>query len=1064
MSTMTIGELVGYVGLDTDHLERGARRGQRSINELAADVLAQAKAIERQKLALELDADADSAEREIASLNAQLEKLHKKKTSPKVEAKIRDAESALARVESRLAQIRARRVQVEIDMHVAELPDKEINRVAAASKVAAERVGGLGEKLAGLAPAAAGFSAVGLVPVLMGVVSAVAATQGAIGLLPAVAFTAAVGIGGLKVATAGFGDALAEMDDPEKFAEALEKLSPAARTSAQAVKGLSPAWKAMQQSVQESFFTGLSTKITDVGTKAIPILGKGFNTVAVSANRAAGGVLDMLKQTASMDTLSTIVDNSAAAFAGVLGTARPLIQALMDIGAVGSKVFAELTVGLGASAQGFADFIREARVSGDLEEWIRGGVDAMGDLFAIIGNVGSVIGSVFRAANMDGGGLLDTVRELTAGWAQWAASAEGQERLGEIFGALNTILQTTSGVISTVAPIVADLIVWFAGLPAPVQQVVVGFVTWGSVIGLLMAKLAPLISGMGLLYGAIAGGAAKLVLGASKLGLLGNAAKTAAAAQNASALSVVGSWVKMAASATLEAGKTALAWAKTAGASAASAVADTARAVGAKLLQWATLALQATLHATKVAGAWLLTTGANAATAVAQTAVSVGQILLQWAKLAVNSALHAGRVAIAWALTTGAAAATAVAQMVVIGARMVAQWVLMAAGAMARAAIMAAAWLVAMGPIGWAIAAVVGLVALVIANWDTVKAWTVQAWQAISDAISAAWEWIKSAVSAAADFLLSIFLNWTLPGMIISHWDEIKAAIGAAWEWIKSTVSAAADAVLSWLSNAWSSAVSAARAGWDLLRNTVVSVATNLVSWVAGLPGRILNALASLGSLLVSVGRDLVNGLWNGISAGWSWLTGKVKDLASGLLRAAKSALGIASPSKEMRDEVGQWIPAGIGVGIIRNAGVATDAARKVAQDAVSRAQAEVMAQTRVAATSSTTTAAAAKPTGMMQAAQAMLARMRSGGQMYEDGTWKGAPAIVGQYNDRILDMFEGQGGRYNDPQSLRTFLEKLVTQQQKPPVNITVNNPQAERASTSINREARTLEVLGVI
>lgn len=791
MSTMTIGELVGYVQLDTDDLEKNAKRGQKSLNELAAEVVSKAKAIERQKLALEIDADADAAEREITEVSARLAELRTQEASPKIDAEIREFEAKLARADSRLAQLRAKRVQVEIDMILSEVPDKEINRVRAAADKAADATGRFGEKLERLAPAAMAFSAAGLIPVLMGTVSAISATQGAIGLLPAVANSAAVGIGAMKLATQGFGDALAEMDDPEKFAEALEKLSPAARESAQAIKGLSPAWKTMQQTVQEGFFSGLGDRITAVGGKVTTILGGGFLNAARGANAAAAGILDMLAKAERTQALSTIVNSGGRAFGNLAKSMVPVVGALLDIGAVAGPIFEELTGGATAATQRFADFIREARVSGDLGEWIRSGMSAFGDLLGILGNIGRLIGAVFRAANADGNGLLSTVRDLTAGWADWAASTEGQERLGEVFGALNTILQTTSGVLTTVLPIIGDLIVWFAQLPAPVQAAVVGFVTWGSVIGLVMTKLAPLISGVGLLSSVITGGVAKLVLASSKLGLLGTAAKTAATAQNASALSVVGSWIKMAAGATANAAKTALAWAKTAGAAAASAVADTARAVGAKLLHWATLAITATGHALKTAGAWLLTAGANAATAVANTALYVGQILLQWARMALTaalhagrvalswliiagtgainavaqtalyvgqilvqwarmalmSALHAGRIAIAWALTTGAAAATAVAQMVVIAARFVVQWALMAAGAMARAAIMAAAWLVAMGPIGWIIAAVVGLVVLIIANWDKVKAFTIEAWNAVTDWVKQAWNTIVTTVS-----------------------------------------------------------------------------------------------------------------------------------------------------------------------------------------------------------------------------------------------------------------------------------------------------------------------------
>lgn len=86
-----------------------------------------------------------------------------------------------------------------------------------------------------------------------------------------------------------------------------------------------------------------------------------------------------------------------------------------------------------------------------------------------------------------------------------------------------------------------------------------------------------------------------------------------------------------------------------------------------------------------------------------------------------------------------------------------------------------------------------------------------------------------------------------------------------------------------------------------------------------GLVNAVLDGVRTLPSLMVSVGSDIVQGLWNGISAGWSWLTNKVANLAQSLLQAAKNALDIGSPSREFRDEVGRWIMPGIGEGIDRS-------------------------------------------------------------------------------------------------------------------------------------------------
>ena len=42
-----------------------------------------------------------------------------------------------------------------------------------------------------------------------------------------------------------------------------------------------------------------------------------------------------------------------------------------------------------------------------------------------------------------------------------------------------------------------------------------------------------------------------------------------------------------------------------------------------------------------------------------------------------------------------------------------------------------------------------------------------------------------------------------------------------------------------------------------------------------------------------SIGKNIIDGIWSGIQAGWDWLTGNVKNLATNLFNAAKDALGI---------------------------------------------------------------------------------------------------------------------------------------------------------------------------
>jgi phage-related protein len=76
-------------------------------------------------------------------------------------------------------------------------------------------------------------------------------------------------------------------------------------------------------------------------------------------------------------------------------------------------------------------------------------------------------------------------------------------------------------------------------------------------------------------------------------------------------------------------------------------------------------------------------------------------------------------------------------------------------------------------------------------------------------------------------------------------------------------------------------------------------------------------AIRTLPSKMLSIGSNIVKGIWNGISSMAGWLVKKVGGFAKGVVNKFKSAFGIHSPSKIMRDTVGIYIGQGIGLGII---------------------------------------------------------------------------------------------------------------------------------------------------
>lgn len=176
------------------------------------------------------------------------------------------------------------------------------------------------------------------------------------------------------------------------------------------------------------------------------------------------------------------------------------------------------------------------------------------------------------------------------------------------------------------------------------------------------------------------------------------------------------------------------------------------------------------------------------------------------------------------------------------------------------------------------------------------------------------WTWLVNTVTKVTQWgqqMLSA-ANTAINNMISSIVSLISELPGKVWTWLVNVVTK----VTAWGQQMLSSA-----------RTAISDMISAIISLLTQLPGKVTSELAKVtagmvqwGSDIVSkmtdVGKNIVTGIWNGISSGWDWLKGKVSDLANSLLDSAKSALGINSPSTEFRDEFGRWMMPGAVEGV----------------------------------------------------------------------------------------------------------------------------------------------------
>ena len=201
----------------------------------------------------------------------------------------------------------------------------------------------------------------------------------------------------------------------------------------------------------------------------------------------------------------------------------------------------------------------------------------------------------------------------------------------------------------------------------------------------------------------------------------------------------------------------------------------------------------------------------------------------------------------------------------------------------------------------------------------------------LQDVWSAACTWGNDISNDVADFINPLVADIgnklsQLPGNIMG---AISPAIQNVIQWGSGLVSAGVGAASQFISGV----VSRASALPGKIWSAIVGAVSRVTSWGASLASAgmsaasrlvssVVSGVSSLPSQMVSVGSNIVHGIISGVSNAAGSLLRKMQSLASDALDAAKSALGIKSPSRVFRDQVGQWIPAGIAAGITGNSSV----------------------------------------------------------------------------------------------------------------------------------------------
>lgn len=152
--------------------------------------------------------------------------------------------------------------------------------------------------------------------------------------------------------------------------------------------------------------------------------------------------------------------------------------------------------------------------------------------------------------------------------------------------------------------------------------------------------------------------------------------------------------------------------------------------------------------------------------------------------------------------------------------------------------------------------------------------------------IEAIWDTIKIIWNAVKPYLVDI-------------WNGIKAVASTIWQGIKTVI------------------VQPIEDAWNAITSWVGKIATGIKTSF----DQVKTNLTKMWDDWVNIGENIVKGIISGVTSKIGDAVKSIEGVGNSMLNGAKHLLHIGSPSQLFADEVGQWIPAGIGVGITNNTG-----------------------------------------------------------------------------------------------------------------------------------------------
>lgn len=220
-------------------------------------------------------------------------------------------------------------------------------------------------------------------------------------------------------------------------------------------------------------------------------------------------------------------------------------------------------------------------------------------------------------------------------------------------------------------------------------------------------------------------------------------------------------------------------------------------------------------------------------------------------------------------------------------------------------------------------------------------------------AFKAAFDAISAVVKTIFNGIKSFWDTWgtTIKGLFTTALNVIKTLFSGTWNSIKTTI----ETVIGVISGVIKAFLAVLKGDWKGAWDAVKGVAESI--W-----NGIKNMFSNVGATMKTIGKDIMQGLINGIKDMADAVWNSAKDVAAKIKNGFKDFFGIKSPSRLMMG-YGEYISEGLAIGIADAGRLAVKSAENLS-GAVSKAMSVDPVGLSVAASSAMSGAQGSAPTG----------------------------------------------------------------------------------------------------